>query len=445
MKQCITCGKEHTMKGMCCESRSCQVSSNVISQHLIVGSLITFEYVRKFFIQHEELTARKFKEILATNQDYLYSMYQHINWTTDYQEIRYCIIENITSQPKCEICQTPVKFLKCLLKHSNDTRYRKYCQKHNTVNMSKNFLSKRIDKINDETIIPLNELLNKLEKYKDKQLDKISNAMIFEGLLSSIKHYTKFIDDTVKRKISLSERLICLWNNITELPKCSVCGEYGVKYTRAIKSHMEWCSHTCLKKISVLRNKTPEEIDIINVKKRTTWKNKSTDEMDAIRNKCINTWKTKTQEDKNNIKAKCLTTWKNNSTIKRIYSTISQELFFKIYNKLELKDDVYFGMLNEEKPIKTKLGIRRVDFCKGNKIIEFNGDNVHATPYKYRPLDKYNYYRNSHMTVEDKWESDFIRTNSLIEKGYQVLIIWSSDYVRDKEAVVEKCLKFLEN
>ena len=242
----------------------------------------------------------------------------------------------------------------------------------------------------------------------------------------SLKYYTKFIDECVKRKITSSERLVALWNGLTELPKCCVCGEVGVKYTRAIKQHMEWCSQKCLKKISVLRNKTQEELNVIDDKKRMTWNNK-------------------TQEEKDTIVSKGIITKRNNGTNYNVLSKPSQELFNHIYDNMLDTDNIWFGELNCEKGIKTVNGIKHVDFCYKNKVIEFYGDNVHASPYKFREEDIYNYHKTVNKLVGDKWKEDTKRIKGIIEQGYDVLIVWSGEFYNNKENTINKCINFLTN
>jgi hypothetical protein len=100
--------------------------------------------------------------------------------------------------------------------------------------------------------------------------------------------------------------------------------------------------------------------------------------------------------------------------------------------------------LNKEKPIKTEYGVKHADFCFKNKIIEFNGDNVHSNPEFYRQGEFQKYlFKPKNMLVEDVWAQDYKRINSLIKEGYEILIIWSKDYFRNKESTVEKCLQFL--
>lgn len=80
------------------------------------------------------------------------------------------------------------------------------------------------------------------------------------------------------------------------------------------------------------------------------------------------------------------------------------------------------------------------DFSYKNKIIEFNGDFWHMNPEKY---DGTYYNKISKIYAKDKWEIDNIKIDCAKEYGYDILIIWESDYNKDKEGTIQKCIDFL--
>jgi very-short-patch-repair endonuclease len=110
------------------------------------------------------------------------------------------------------------------------------------------------------------------------------------------------------------------------------------------------------------------------------------------------------------------------------YSKISQTLFWEVYNKLKNKNDVYFTELNSEYIIRIPLKynheniIMMPDFKQNNKIIEYNGNYWHSK------------------------EKDNLRYKILGEMGYDVLIITSDEFRRDKldENIINKCINFLQ-
>lgn len=104
-------------------------------------------------------------------------------------------------------------------------------------------------------------------------------------------------------------------------------------------------------------------------------------------------------------------------------SKISQEIFWAIYNKLENKSNCFFHELNKEFFIKNNNLIFFPDFVLNKKIIEYDGV----------------YWHND---VKDKIRNEFYK-----KMGYDVLVITSNEYNRNKkeQSVIEKCLKFLND
>jgi len=72
------------------------------------------------------------------------------------------------------------------------------------------------------------------------------------------------------------------------------------------------------------------------------------------------------------------------------------------------------------------------------KIIEFNGDYWHANPTIYEsswvnPTTK--------KTALELWDYD----KNMIAKnrGYNILVVWESDYIKYKKRIIDKCMRFL--
>lgn len=83
----------------------------------------------------------------------------------------------------------------------------------------------------------------------------------------------------------------------------------------------------------------------------------------------------------------------------------------------------------------------KLDFCRGNKVIEFNGDFWHANPDKF-PADKIMF---KGFTAEELWMRDAYRASIIEQLGYEILVIWESEFKADPESVISKCKHFLEN
>jgi len=132
----------------------------------------------------------------------------------------------------------------------------------------------------------------------------------------------------------------------------------------------------------------------------------------------------------------------NNS---KTYSKISIEMFDEIIKQgsLDLSDVEY----KENETIsydETNNKYYLYDFTlySKKKIIEFNGDYWHASPKKYRNNEVIK-QMNREISVDEIWKQDYIKVNHAISKGYEVLIIWESDYKNNKKKIINKCLEFL--
>lgn len=127
------------------------------------------------------------------------------------------------------------------------------------------------------------------------------------------------------------------------------------------------------------------------------------------------------------------------------YSKISQDLFWKIYDNFK-DNNIHFEELNGEiirydKKRKKHYRYDYIDFSL-KKCIEFNGDYWHCNPIKYdenfiHPIVK--------ISAKDIWEKDIAKNNWIENRGYQVLTIWESEYRKNHDETLKKCLDFLNN
>jgi len=129
------------------------------------------------------------------------------------------------------------------------------------------------------------------------------------------------------------------------------------------------------------------------------------------------------------------------------YSKISQELFYLILEQYEIKnrEHVYFATKNKEIRLNKKNGgLWLYDFAdiKMKKIIEYNGDDYHGNPSKYKP-DDYPHPFRKNLTAKEIQEQDEFKKLAAVDEGYEVLTIWDSDYRKNKELTIKKCLQFL--
>lgn len=138
-----------------------------------------------------------------------------------------------------------------------------------------------------------------------------------------------------------------------------------------------------------------------------------------------------------------------NGNLKSGYSKVSQDLFFdllKYYENVEELNYVMFAKKGGEFVLTSDDGFYRYDFTDllNKKIIEYNGDNYHANPDTFIITDTPNPFRKN-VTSEDIWKKDDVKLKLANKHKFDVLVIWDSEYKKDKEKVIKKCIKFLKN
>jgi G:T-mismatch repair DNA endonuclease (very short patch repair protein) len=77
---------------------------------------------------------------------------------------------------------------------------------------------------------------------------------------------------------------------------------------------------------------------------------------------------------------------------------------------------------------------------KRKKCIEFNGDFWHCNPNDFKPDQ---IHRVKRKKAIDIWKTDEDKKSLIENRGYQVLIIWESEYKKNPQQTLEKCIKFI--
>jgi G:T-mismatch repair DNA endonuclease (very short patch repair protein) len=86
----------------------------------------------------------------------------------------------------------------------------------------------------------------------------------------------------------------------------------------------------------------------------------------------------------------------------------------------------------------------------GNKIIEFNGDFWHMNPKKYSATDELKAFNREHYrsgignTAADIWKYDEMKLNGYKQLGYDVKVVWESEYHENPEKIIQECIDFLK-
>jgi hypothetical protein len=164
--------------------------------------------------------------------------------------------------------------------------------------------------------------------------------------------------------------------------------------------------------------------------------------------KCIKKYgKEEGMEKWKNRQEKWLKSLMVNGNLKNGYSKISNEMFYKIVNRLNIEESDYvkYYNLNGEFFIESDNTYYLYDFKYLNKIIEFNGDVYHGNPTIYKEDDICVNFKDKPLIAKELWKRDRIKTNLAIENGFEILTIWESEYKSNKEITIKKCLDFINN
>lgn len=248
-------------------------------------------------------------------------------------------------------------------------------------------------------------------------------------------------------------------DNILQINGKYICPECGKEYSKyGIGTHI-WKSHTEIGKRHDPNISYKNGTKQVWIKGKTKYNNKilkNTSEKisKTLKNNPPFKYKTHTEEFKLKKSQQMKEAHKQGKAFNiknsefSYFSKLSQELFFSIYNNLpiELRDKVYFAKLNKEKffrfgnkNIAVDFYIYDINFC-----IEFNGDLWHANPNIYHENSQpfKNKFKNmENIYAKEIWHNDKERIEFLKSKGIQTLIIWESDYLKNKQAIVKFCIE----
>ena len=125
-------------------------------------------------------------------------------------------------------------------------------------------------------------------------------------------------------------------------------------------------------------------------------------------------------------------------------SQISITLFEELENSKKANfgnDEIMIELTEDEKYILSKQFIRP-DFQLNNKIIEFYGTywHCHSSMFEENQL---NYQTGK--TAKEVWDFDSKKIDVLVDKGFDVLVVWEHEYSENREDIIEKCNKFLKS
>jgi len=126
-------------------------------------------------------------------------------------------------------------------------------------------------------------------------------------------------------------------------------------------------------------------------------------------------------------------------------SNISEHFIEILINKLNILNINTTNIMcrSNEKFIYDKIKKRayKYDFVYNNKIIEFNGDFWHGNPELFKAE---NINRVTKLPYAKKWEYDKHKIKIAQQYGYDVLVIWESDFKLNEDKIINECLNFLK-
>lgn len=138
-----------------------------------------------------------------------------------------------------------------------------------------------------------------------------------------------------------------------------------------------------------------------------------------------------------------------NGKLKSGFSKISQDLFdeiIKYYSNIEELNYVMYANKGGEFVINSdnKYGFFRYDFTDTikNKMIEYNGDMFHGNPQTYSENDTPNPFVKD-KTAKEMWDRDKRKLEIANKNGFEILVIWDSEYRLNPTDIIKKCVEFL--
>jgi hypothetical protein len=178
-------------------------------------------------------------------------------------------------------------------------------------------------------------------------------------------------------------------------------------------------------------------------KSAKTWKLKSEEELKDHGDKIRSSWGNKTEAQKKDI----IQRRKQTNIEKYGMECPGNAHLFKGYSE---RAACLFRELDKDGTAEYKPKCREFavsgklfDYRRGTKLIEFNGDYWHANPKKY-PAD-FQVGRTRKRSAQQTWDADAAKIALAESHGYQVKVVWESDYKKNPDQVTKECLKWLKS
>lgn len=165
----------------------------------------------------------------------------------------------------------------------------------------------------------------------------------------------------------------------------------------------------------------------------------------------VNQKKAQTLENYINKYGEIVGKQKYDSLLGKQYSESSKKLFDEIQEKIGIIG-INAKYAETESAIVVSIDDEFVncypDYILNTKIIEYNGDYWHMNPKIYKPNDKIPFTNIISKKIHgdcasDIWEYDRKKKEALEKLGYKVKVIWESDCIANRDAIINECVKYL--
>jgi hypothetical protein len=269
-------------------------------------------------------------------------------------------------------------------------------------------------------------------KHPSSITKKRYNIFIHDDLLSE-KLYKRMCSNKIKNMKTETERNPLLISSSLEGFIYRNGEEEGIK---KYKSHYTNKKYSSLRRIEgwIKLGYSEEEAKIKLKTHQSTFSLKKCIEKYGLE-EGTNRWKERQEQWQNTLNSKSIEeiTKINKSKIRKsgAISKFEQDLVNTLLETLDIETQFMLSRNNKR---------YLYDIRYKNKLIEFNGTYWHCDPRYYEE----NYFRKeSKIFARDVWNNDRIKSDVANENGFDLLVIWESDFKNDKNKEIEKCIKFL--
>jgi hypothetical protein len=124
----------------------------------------------------------------------------------------------------------------------------------------------------------------------------------------------------------------------------------------------------------------------------------------------------------------------------------SQTLFWEIQTALSSSAQTksHFAEFNTEFVVRYNNEFFKYDFVNSalKKCIEYNGSKFHPTPDLSDEETNWCVFH-PNKTVKEAREYELRKQDALLKRGYSFLVVWDTEFHKDRTALVKKCIDFL--